>query len=141
VSVTREHATTSARCPQCGTGVTVHHTVARRDDGVRWSTAIRCLACGLSLESDSNAGDSAARAAVLATNGSWIVRLTGLGPRPIRVLRALRDTLGLSPAVARTRLDALAQGTRVEMEALLAKFVREGAEGTCVRVEPTSGPR
>ncbi|MFY0542148.1 hypothetical protein [Nannocystis pusilla] len=48
---------------------------------------------------------------------------------------------GPPPAVARTRLDALAQGTRVEMEALLAKFVREGAAGTCVRVEPTSGPR
>ncbi|WP_096325564.1 hypothetical protein [Nannocystis exedens] len=119
----------------------VRHTVARHGDEVRWSTAVRCLACDHEVETDSNAGDSAARAAVLAANGAWIVRLTGLGPRPIRVLRTLRDLLGLSPVVARGRLDNLAHGTRVEMEALLARFVREGAEGTCVRVESTAGPR
>ncbi|WAS98092.1 hypothetical protein [Nannocystis punicea] len=136
MSVTRETATTSARCSECGADVIVRHTVARRVDDIRWSASVHCLACGLRQESDDDVGDLEARAAVLAAHGEWTVALTSLGPRPIWVLRAIRDILGFWPAAARARLDRLAHGTRVEMEALLAKFVAEGARGACVRVDP-----
>jgi predicted RNA-binding Zn-ribbon protein involved in translation (DUF1610 family) len=136
VSITHETATTSARCPECGADLIVHHTVARHDGDIRWSAAAHCLACGLCQESDDDVGDPEARAAVLAAHGEWTVALTDLGPRPIWVLRAIRNVLGFWPAAARARLDRLAHGTRVEMEALLTKFVAEGARGACVRVEP-----
>ncbi|MBZ5707981.1 hypothetical protein [Nannocystis pusilla] len=122
-------------CPRCAAAIQVYHHVCRREGSVWWSESIRCDRCGMMQEADSDAGDPAARAAILAANGRWVLAVTDLGRVPIRVLRVIRDELGYRPAEARARLERLASGIRTELEVLLAKLVEEGATGECRRVE------
>ncbi|MFB7382550.1 hypothetical protein ACFC6U_40285 [Kitasatospora purpeofusca] len=128
--------TVTTRCDSCG-GVLVRDIGQFIDGGqLWWGTEGNCRTCPTArCEQDTGAATpEAIRQALPAEHGPARLRLAGPEPSSVPVLRALRETYGLSLAQARATADESRTtgltGTLVEMELTAAGLGRRSVAAT-----------
>jgi hypothetical protein len=93
----RHCVSVAVQCPGCGAATRRSYVARSHRSGIRWSCGSCCHNCGRAEESEGAELPGEARDAFIASEGWWVARIRGLGPRRIEALAALRTLFDHPP--------------------------------------------
>jgi len=129
--------TASVDCPSCGKSGHAIFGQTVIDGRLRWYRSISCPASGNIEEDGIGGGPPYLRNELLASMGSWSVRLEGV--EKTKAVRTVRRLLSLSNDDTATLLRShpnLLVGTKAEADWLMERLAAEGLKG---EVEASTG--
>lgn len=125
------------QCSECDSAASCYVIQLIFQGELRWDAECECETCGMSTHSGGTGeAPQDIRSALLTENGLATLLLPAGNPRPVKLLKVLREAIGGSYAdirsSARELVDSSRKGTLVEMEFLAIRLREQRIEAEVV---------